>query len=88
MLKTLSRIPKRDTYIITKSPSEQSSNSKIKIKEIGEEIKPLNQYELAIKVFDDILGSSNSKYIDQFVIVGRINTKRNNSHKILLFNQI
>ena len=42
MLKTLSRIPDRDVYIITKSPPEQYTNSKIKIKAISDEIKPLN----------------------------------------------
>ena len=59
LLKILSRMSKRDIYIITKSPPEQFSNSKIKIKEIGEDIKPLNEYENAIIVFDDILGTSN-----------------------------
>ena len=45
MLKILSRMPDRDNYIITKSPPEQYTNSKIKIKEIGDEIKPLNDYK-------------------------------------------
>ena len=58
MLKILSRIPDRDFYIITNSPPEQYSSSKIKMKEINDEIKPLNEYENAIIVFDDILGSS------------------------------
>ena len=73
MLKILSRTPDRDIYIITKSPPEQYSNSKIKNKEIGEELKPLNEYENAIIVFDDILGSSNSKYTDQYFIRSRCN---------------
>ena len=73
MLKTLSRIPDRDIYIITKSPPEQYTNSKIKIKEISDEMKPLNEYENGIIVFDDILGSSNSRFIDQFYIRGRHN---------------
>ena len=73
MLKILSRIPDRDIYIITKSPPEQSTNSKIKIKKISDEIKPLNEYENGIIVFDDILGSSNSRFIDQFFIRGRHN---------------
>ena len=73
MLKTLSQIPDRDIYIITKSPPEQYTNSKIKIKEISDEIKPLNEYENGIIVFDDILGSSNSRFIDQFFIKGRHN---------------
>ena len=77
VFKVLSRIPDRDIYIITKSPLEQYSNTKLKIKEIGEEIKPLNEYQKAIIVFDDILGSSNSRYIDQFFIGGR----HNNLHK-------
>ena len=60
MLKTLSRTADRNIYIITKSPPEQYSISKIKIKEISDEIKPLNEYENAVIVFDDILSSSNS----------------------------
>ena len=44
MLKILSRMLDRDVYIITKSPPEQYTNSKIKIKEISDEIKPLNEY--------------------------------------------
>ena len=104
MLKILSRITDRDIYIITKSPPEQYTDSKIKIKEISDEIKPLNEYENGIIVFDDILGSSNSRFIDQFFIRGRHNnldiyylsqsyfdlpkrTIRNNSNKIILFNQ-
>ena len=94
----------RDIYIITKSAPEQYTCSKIKIKEISDEIKPLNEYENGIIVFDDILGSSNSRFIDQFFIRGRHNnldiyylsqsyfdlpkrTIRNNSNKIILFNQ-
>ena len=73
MLKIFSRIPDRDIYIITKSPPEKYTNSKIKIKEISDEIKPLNEYENGIIVFDDILGSSNSRFIDQFFIGGRHN---------------
>ena len=73
MLKTLPRTPDRDIYIITKTPPDQYSNSKIKIKEISDEIKPLNEYENGIIVFDDILGSSNSRFIDQFFIRGRHN---------------
>ena len=72
MLKILSRIPpERNIYIIAKSPPEQYSNTKIKVKEISDEIKPLNEYENAVIVFDDVLGSSNSKHIDQFFIRGR-----------------
>ena len=73
MLKILSRISDRDIYIITKSPPEQYTNSKINIKEIGDEIKPLNEYENGIIVFDDILGSSKSRFIDQFFNEGRHN---------------
>ena len=104
MLKIFSRISDRDIYIITKSPPEQYTNSKIKIIELNDEIKPLNEYENGIIVFDNILGSTNSKFIDQFFIRGRHNnldiyylsqsyfdlpkrTKRNNSNKIILFNQ-
>ena len=64
----------------------------------------LNEYENCVIVFDDILGSSNSKYIDQYFIRDRHNnldiyylsqsyfdlpkrTIRNNSNKIILFNQ-
>ena len=104
MLKIVSRIPDRDIYIITRSPPEQYSNSKIKIKEISDEIKPLNEYENGIIVFDDILCSSNSRDTDQYCKRGRHNnsdiyylsqsyfdlpkrTIRNNSNKIILFNQ-
>ena len=73
MLKFLSRISDRDIYIITKSPPEQYTNSKIKIKEISDEIKSLNDFENGIIVFDDILGSSNSRFIDHFFIRGRHN---------------
>ena len=61
MLNRFSRIPDQDIYVITKSPPEQNSNAKIKIKDIGQNIKPLNECENAIMVFDDILGSSNSR---------------------------
>ena len=104
MLKILSRMLDRDIYIITKSPPEQYTNSKIKIKEISDDIIPLNEHENGIIVFDDILGSTNSRFIDQFFIRGRHNnldiyylsqsyfdfskrTTRNNSNKIILFNQ-
>ena len=73
MLEILPRIPDRDFYKITQSPPEQYSISKIKIKETGQEIKPLNEYENAIIAFDDILGSSSSRYIDRFFIRGRRN---------------
>ena len=104
MLQIFSPISDRDIYIIIKSPPEQYTNSKIKIKEINNEIKPLIEYENGIIVFDDILGPSNSRFIDQFFIRGRHNildiyylsqsyfdlpkrTIRNNSNKIILFNQ-
>ena len=73
MLKILSRLSDRDIYINTTSPPEQYINSTIKIKEITDEIKPLNEYENGIIVFDDILGSSNSRFIDQLFIRGRHN---------------
>ena len=71
MLKILTRIPNRDNYIITKSAPEQYSKSKIEIEEISDEIKPLSEYENAIIVFDDNLGSSNSRLVDQYFIRGR-----------------
>ena len=73
MLKIVSRIPNRDFYIITKSPPEQYSYSEFKMKEMGEENKLLNANENAIIVFDEILGASNSSYIDQLFIGGRHN---------------
>ena len=73
MLKILPRLPDRDIYTITKSPPEQYTNSEIKIKELSDEVKPLNEYENGIIVFDDILGSSNNRFIDQFVIRRRHN---------------
>ena len=72
MLKFLSQIRSdRDTYIIIKSTPKQYSQSRIEIKETGEEMKSVNEYENDIIVFDDFLGSSKSKYIDQFFIGGR-----------------
>ena len=73
MLKIFSRIPNRDIYIITKPPPEQYSNSKIKIKQINDEIEPLKEYENGIIVFDNSLSSSSSRFIDQFFIRGRHN---------------
>ena len=70
MLKIPSRIPNRNFYKITKSPAEQYSSSTIKIKKISDEIKPLNEYEIVIIFCDDILGSSNSKLVDQYFIRG------------------
>ena len=35
--------------------------------------QPLNENENGIIVFDDILGSSNSRFIDLFFIRGRLN---------------
>ena len=48
MLKNHSRLPNGEYYIITKAPPERYSISQTKIKEIGEEIKPLNEDENAI----------------------------------------
>ena len=73
LLKILSRKPDRDFYINNKSPPDQYSNSKIKIKENGVKVKPLNDYENATIVFDDVLSSSKSKYIDQFFKMVRDN---------------
>ena len=61
ILKIPPRIHNRDIFIITKSPPEQYSNSKFESGEIGEEPKPLSEYENTIVVFDDLLGSSNSR---------------------------
>ena len=75
MLKFLPRIPERHVYLITKSTPEQYSNSRSKIKEIGDflnlrtNMKKLSQ----VTVFDDILGSLKSRYIDHFSIRGRHN---------------
>ena len=74
MLKILSRKPSdRDINIMTKSPLEDYSNSKIKIEERREKIKPLSENENAIQFSEDILGSSKSRYIYQFSIRGRHN---------------
>ena len=73
MLKILSSISDRDIYIITKSPPEQYTNFKIKINGKSDEIKLLNEYGNGIIVFDDILGSSISRFIDQFFIRERHN---------------
>ena len=74
MLKIFSRLPYRDFFIITKSALEQYSKSKIKTRETGEEVKPLNEYENAVIVFDVILGSLISRYKGQFFIKGRHKT--------------
>ena len=71
MLYILSRKPDQDLYITIKSPVAQYTNSKIKIRDIGEERKTLNEYENATIVFKDILGSKNSRSIHQFFIRGR-----------------
>ena len=67
MLKLLSPIANLDSYTISKSRPEQYTKSKIKIKETNEEIKPLKEFKKAVIVFDETLGSSNSRYIDQFL---------------------
>ena len=78
MLKIFSQIqPDRDFYIFTKSPPGQFSNSKVKKKEITEKKKTSEENENAIIVFDDVLGSSNSRYVDQFFIRGRHNNLNN-----------
>ena len=64
-------MPNRDFYITTESHPELYSSSTIRNKEISEEIRHISEHENAIKVFDDILGSSNSKYVDQLFIRGR-----------------
>ena len=73
MLKIRSWIPHRDIDTTTKSPPEQYFNTEVKTKEVGEEISHLNQNEKAIIVFDDVLGSTKSKYIDLFLMRGRHN---------------
>ena len=61
MLKFPSRMPDQEFYIVAQSPLEEYANSKIKIKKLREKIRPLNEYENHIKVFDDILSTSKSK---------------------------
>ena len=55
------------TYLMLKTLS------RIIFQEETEEIKHLSEYEKAIRVFDDILGSSNSRHVDHFFIRGRHN---------------
>ena len=57
LLEILSRKTDRDIYIFTKSPPGHYSNCKVKIEKIGEEIQILSDYQNAIKVFDDVLGT-------------------------------
>ena len=73
VLKILSRIRDRHISITTKSTPEQYSISKNKFQQIGVEIKLLNEYENVIIAIVGTLGSSNSRYIDQFFIKGRHN---------------
>ena len=61
-----SRLPDKDFYIISKLPPEQYFDCKIKTKEIGDKIKPLNENKIGIIVFDDFLGTPKNKNIDQF----------------------
>ena len=68
MLKILSRLTDEDVFRLNNSHPEQYSNSKIKIKAIDEAIVSPNEYENAIIVFDDMSGSSKSRYLDQFFI--------------------
>ena len=66
MLKILSGIPNREFYVFTKSRPEQYSDSKIKTKENGEEIKPLNEHQNAILVFHAVFGTTSSKSVEKF----------------------
>ena len=61
----------RDIYLFTNSPPKQYSNSRIKITEVAEKYKHLNEYENDVLVSDDFLGTSISNYMDQFFIKGR-----------------
>ena len=63
MLKSFAQIPNRDLHIITKSPPEQYSKSKIKFEEIVAEFILLGDYGFAIIVSDDNIRSSICKYI-------------------------
>ena len=36
------------------------------MREEGEEIEPINEFENSVFVFDNNLGSSNCEYLDQF----------------------
>ena len=61
----------RDVNIITKSPPEHYSKSKIKIKENGEEIKLLDDYVGGGVVSADMLNSKTGSENDQFFTKGR-----------------
>ena len=71
MFKILSRLPDPDLYKISKSSPEQYSIYKIEIKQKSDQIKLLNECQKSVIVFDDILGSSNSRDIDQSFIRSR-----------------
>ena len=51
MLEILSRLPDGGFYIIAKSPAKKYSNSEIKIKQIGAEMRTLNECENSIIIF-------------------------------------
>ena len=68
MLKIFSRKSDRDVNIITKSPPEHYSKSKI---ENGEEFKLLDDYVEGVVVFDDMLNSKTASENDQFFTRGR-----------------
>ena len=58
-------------YIITKSPPEQNSISKIDRKQLGRDIKPLNDYLGGFLIFDVVLKSNGAFRNDLFLTRGR-----------------
>ena len=70
LLKFISRIPHRDICILIKLPPEHCSKYKFQVKERGEKIKPLNEYDNSVIVFDNNLGSARSKFKNQFFLKG------------------
>ena len=66
MLKVLEKIgTKRPNHMITRSPN-QDPNFKT-----STEIKPINEYNGSVVIFDDMLGARNSSQIDELFTRGR-----------------
>ena len=80
-------MPDRDNYTITKIPPEQYSFSEIKTKEINEETRPLNEYQNGIIIFDDVLGTSSSKFLDQSFTRGKHKSLNIIYHNSILTDQ-
>ena len=65
MVELLSRLGDKDVCLFAKIFPEQYSNSKFKLTDMGEKIRPVSEHEGRIIVFANSSGSSNNKFSDQ-----------------------